>query len=142
MNAEQKLKDLMAEYRLLKTEEEKAAFDKRMSKDLAEMDPEERKVFRKAFIASARRTVSEAKEIKEEAEFKLLLSGVDNYLSLSQIAQDYFGKSRSWLYQRINGAVVNGKPARFTPEEQQRFSNALLDISNRIKDTALKLKVS
>ena len=105
MNAEEKLNSLIAEYRLLKTEEEKKGFD------------------------------------EKEAEIKLLLNGVDNYLSLSQIAQDYFGKSRSWLYQRINGAIVNGKPAQFTPEERQQLSNALLAISERIKDTALKLKV-
>lgn len=131
----------MAEFRLLKTEEEKSTFDDKMRQELADMNPEDRKAYRSAFIASAKRTLSEAKEVKEEAEMKLLLSGVDNYLSLSQIAQDYFGKSRSWLYQRINGAMVNGKPAQFTKEEQQRFSNALLDIGQRIKDTALKLKV-
>lgn len=141
MNAEQRLKDLMSEYRSLKTEEEKIAFDAKMNRYLLEMTSEERNTFRKAFLASARRSVSDAKEIKEEVELKLLLKEVDNYLSLSQIAQDYFGKSRSWLYQRINGAIVNGKPAQFTPEEQIRFSDALLDISNRIKDTALKLKV-
>lgn len=141
MNAEQKLKDLMSEYRSLKTDEDKTAFDGKMAQALAEMNPEERKAFRKVFLTSARRTVSEAKEIREEAEMKLLLSGVDNYLSLSQIAQDYFGKTRSWLYQRINGAIVNGKPAQFTLEEQQQLSNALLDISNKIKDTALKLGV-
>lgn len=141
MNAEQRLKDLMSEYLLLKTEEEKTAFDEKMNRYLMEMTLEERKAFRKAFLASARRTVSEAKEIKKDVELKHLLKGVDNYLSLSQIAQDYFGKSRSWLYQRINGAIVNGKPAQFTPEEQLRLSEALLDISNRIKDTALKLKV-
>lgn len=131
----------MSEYLLLKTEEEKIAFDEKMNRYLMEMTSEERKAFRKAFLASARRTVSEAKEIKKDVELKLLLKGVDNYLSLSQIAQDYFGKSRSWLYQRINGAIVNGKPSRFTPEEQMQLSDALLDISNRIKDTALKLKV-
>lgn len=142
MNTEQKLNDLMAEYRTLKTEGEKADFEKKMSQLLADMNPDERKSFRKAFLTSAKRTVSEAKEVKKEIGLRLQLGGVDDYLSLSQIAQDYFGKSRSWLYQRINGAIVNGKPAQFTPEEQQRFSNALLDISERIKDTALKLKVS
>lgn len=131
----------MGEYRLLKTEEDKIAFDEKMNRYLKEMTPEERKDFRKAFLASARRTVSEAKEVREDVELKLLLKEVDSYLSLSQIAQDYFGKSRSWLYQRINGAIVNGKPAQFTREEQLRFSEALLDISSRIKDTALKLKV-
>ena len=141
MNAEEKLNSLIAEYRSLKTEEEKKGFDVKMRHTLSEISPEERKKFRNAFLISARQTLAKAKELKEEAEIKLLLNGVDNYLSLSQIAQDYFGKSRSWLYQRINGAIVNGKPAQITPEERQQLSNALLAISERIKDTALKLKV-
>ena len=141
MNAEEKLNSLIAEYRLLKTEEEKKGFDEKMRHTLSEISQEARKKFRNAFLISARQTLAKAKELKEEAEIKLLLNGVDNYLSLSQIAQDYFGKSRSWLYQRINGAIVNGKPAQFTPEERQQLSNALLAISERIKDTALKLKV-
>lgn len=141
MNTEQRLKDLMTEYKSLKTEDEKTTFDKKMDHTLAEMTPDERKAFQKAFLLSARQTVSEAREVKEDIELKLLLSDVDNYLSLSQIAQDYFGKTRSWLYQRINGSIVNGKPAKFTVEEQQQLSNALLDISNRIKNTALKLKI-
>ena len=121
MNAEEKLNSLIAEYRLLKTEEEKKGFDEKMRHTLSEISPEERKKFRNAFLISARQTLAKAKELKEEAEIKLLLNGVDNYLSLSQIAQDYFGKSRSWLYQRINGAIVNGKPAQFTPEQSWPF---------------------
>lgn len=141
MNAEQKLNELKSEFLSLKSEDKKNAFDLKMKQLLETMNPEERKAFQKVFIASARQTVIQAKETKEEVELKLSLNGIDTYLSLSKIAQDYFGKSRGWLYQRINGATVNGKPAQFTTEEQQQFSNALLDISNRIKDTALKLKV-
>ena len=92
-----KLNSLIAEYRLLKTEEEKKGFDEKMRHTLSEISPEERKKFRNAFLISARQTLAKAKELKEEAEIKLLLNGVDNYLSLSPIAQDYFGKSRSWL---------------------------------------------
>lgn len=141
MNAEKKLNSLITEYRSLKTEEEKKGFDEKMRHILSAMSPEERKRFRNEFLISARRTLTKAKELKEEAEIKILLNGVEDYLSFSQIAQDYFGKSRSWLYQRINGAIVNGKPAQFTQEERQQLSKALLDISERIKDTALKLKV-
>lgn len=140
MNAEQKLSELKSEFLSLKSEDEKFAFDLKMKQLLETMNPEERKAFQKAFLSSARQTIIQAKEVKKEAELKLLLSSIDDYLSLSKIAQDYFGKSRGWLYQRINEATVNGKPARFTTEEQQRLSDALLDISNRIKETALKLK--
>ena len=41
MSAEKKLKELMVEFRSLKTETEKIAFDKKMSRLLAEMSTEE-----------------------------------------------------------------------------------------------------
>lgn len=141
MNAEEKLNSLIAEYRLLKTEEEKKGFDEKMRHTFTEISPEERKKFRNCISYLSQTDISQSKGTERRGWNKLLLNGVDNYLSLSQIAQDYFGKSRSWLYQRINGAIVNGKPAQFTPEERQQLSNALLAISERIKDTALKLKV-
>lgn len=62
-------------------------------------------------------------------------------LSEDEIFTASLGKN-VYCYDRRNGkALVNGKPAQFTPEERQQLSNALLAISERIKDTALKLKV-
>jgi hypothetical protein len=43
-----------------------------------------------------------------------------------------------WLYQRLNGNKVNGKPAQFTDEERKRFAEAQHDLNRRIEDTALK----
>lgn len=138
MNAQEKLNNLITEFRLLKTEDERALFDKKMAQLMKEMDPDERKAFRMAFLNSAKQTLSAAKELKKEVDIRLQLNGIENYLSLSQIAQDYFGKSRSWLYQRINGLSVNGKPAQFTEEEKVRFKEALLDLGRKINETALK----
>lgn len=139
MDAGEKLTNLISEFRSLKTEGERIAFDAKMKEVVAKMCPEERKVFRQAFLASAKHTLSEAKELKKEIDTRIQLDGIENYLSLSRIAEDYFGKSRSWLYQRINGLLVNGKPAQFTPEEQKKFADALLDISNRAKNIALSI---
>ena len=44
-------------------------------------------------------------------------------LSLSYIAQKYFGKSRAWLMQKVNGNTVNGKTAAFTESERQKQEN-------------------
>lgn len=55
-----------------------------------------------------------------------------NILPLSHIAEHYFKKSRQWLYQRINGNIVNGKPAQFTDEEIETLNFALQDISKKI----------
>ena len=53
-------------------------------------------------------------------------------ISLAYIAKNYFNKTRSWLYQRINGLKVNGKPARFTPEEIETLNYALKDIGEKL----------
>ena len=58
---------------------------------------------------------------------------------MAKIANDYFGKSKEWLYQRIKGYNVNGKPARFTEEERRKFSSALEDISRMAHETSLKI---
>ena len=63
---------------------------------------------------------------------KYQLSQVKDVLSLSYIAKNYFNKSRQWLNHRINGSIVNGKPARFTDEQLATFNLALKDISNKI----------
>ena len=125
MGTEEKLNSLISEFRSLKTEDERNAFDVKMKDVLAKMGSEERKAFRQAFLVSAKNTISEAKQLKEEINSRLQLNGIENYLSLSRIAEEYFGKSRSWLYQRINGLIVNGKPAQFTPEERKKLADAL-----------------
>ncbi|WP_106829969.1 DUF5053 domain-containing protein [Parabacteroides pacaensis] len=139
MGTEEKLNSLISEFRSLKTEDERNAFDVKMKDVLAKMGSEERQAFRQAFLASAKNTISEAKQLKEEINSRLQFNGIENYLSLSRIAEEYFGKSRSWLYQRINGLIVNGKPAQFTPEERKKLADALLDISNQVKNFALSI---
>ncbi len=67
------------------------------------------------------------------------LGEVSKVISLSYVAEKYFGKTRQWLYQRLNGNLVNGKPARFTQAERQKLSEALADISCLIKETSLKI---
>lgn len=54
----------------------------------------------------------------------------------ANVSKEYFGKSSSWIYQRISGYDVNGKPARFTPEETERLREALHDIARRIDTVA------
>ncbi len=53
-------------------------------------------------------------------------------ISLSYIAKTYFKKSRAWLYQRINGLSVNGKPAKFSKSEIETLNYALNDIGQRL----------
>ena len=77
-----------------------------------------------AVAASADKVIAEVK--------KWQLGQVSEIISLSYIARTYFKKSRQWLNQRINGGIVNGKPAKFTDEQLVIFNNALRDISQKI----------
>ena len=74
-----------------------------------------------------------------EESVKMQIERVSQIISLSYIATKYFSKSRNWLYQKINGCSVNGKPAKFTPEEISTLNFALQDISKDIGSTVIKI---
>lgn len=65
-----------------------------------------------------------------------LLGDIPAAISFSYIAKKYFGKSRGWLMQKVNGNMVNGRPASFTPSERAKFRDALLDISSKLSAAA------
>ena len=41
------------------------------------------------------------------------------FLSWGEISEEYFGRSRSWIYQKMNGNLKNGTPTEFTDEEKE-----------------------
>jgi len=103
---------------------------------LSESDKEK---VREEFSAELNDTLKEADELMRRTDAALAVSEIAKYVSLSKIANDYFGKSKEWLYQRIKGYLVNGKPAAFTEEERKRLSAALEDVSRKVHETSLKL---
>ena len=61
------------------------------------------------------------------------------YLKWGNISNDYFGHSRSWIYQRLNGYDGNGKPCELTETQKETLRNALHDIADRIHAAADKI---
>ena len=114
--------------------EERKQFREERNQRYDKMSAEEKKVLRnqtkQGLIAMGERL--------DDINLRLELGDVANAVSLSYIAKNYFGKSKAWLYQKLNGHKVNGKPAQFTDEEKKRFAEALHDLSQRIEETALK----
>ena len=84
-------------------------------------------------------TTKKVDEFIEDTNMKIKLANISQILSLSYIATKYFKKTRTWIYQRVNGSVVNGKPARFTEEEISTLKYALQDINKEIGSTVLTL---
>jgi len=79
--------------------------------------------------------VEQLKETLERIDGILIRQQMEEvlpFVSLAYIAKTYFRKSRQWLYQRINGLCVNGKPAQFTPSELETLNFALKDMGEKL----------
>lgn len=75
---------------------------------------------------------NELNQIKNELTVRQQLADISGFISLSYIAKTYFGKSKQWLNNKINGCIVNGKPNRFTDDEKERLNHALNDLSKKL----------
>ena len=122
------------QYKKLKTEAERSAFQENRAKRLEKLSDVERASYVKASNAGLLSTLQAA----EELIMTINLGEIAKAVSLSYIATTYFGKSRSWLYQRLNGHTVNGKQAQFSPDEKKQFALALKDLSIQLHNTSLK----
>ncbi len=58
------------------------------------------------------------------------------YLKWGNISKDYFGYSRGWIYQRLNGYDGNGSPCGFTESQKETLRESLRDIAARLNATA------
>lgn len=61
------------------------------------------------------------------------------YLKWGNISEDYFGFSRSWIYQRLNGYDGNGNPCEFTEAQKDTLREALRDLAQKLNDAAEKI---
>lgn len=57
-------------------------------------------------------------------------------ISWREIANIYFHKDSTWIYDRLNGIDRKGRFRAFTPEETEQLRSALIDLSNRIRRAA------
>lgn len=85
------------------------------------------------FDEGLRKVLAEADEMIARHK----MGDITEAVSLSYIAKTYFGKSRAWLMQKVNGNTVNGKRAAFTADESQRMREALQDLSDKLSKAAL-----
>lgn len=69
---------------------------------------------------------------KEICELRSQIGDEYSLLPLSYIAKHYFGKTRAWLFQRLNGYRVRGKVYTLTDEQKAVFNDAVQDIARRI----------
>jgi hypothetical protein len=95
----------------------------------------EKAIFQKNVMEEMYKTREEARELTAILESQILkkkLEPILGFITLSEIATKYFNRPRHWLYARINGNIINGKPVRFTDDELNTFQTALRDIAERL----------
>ena len=92
-----------------------------------------------AFVSRHLNDIENVISKMEKDVLRLQLGEVLDIVNISYIAEKYFGRSRSWLSQRINGCIVNGKKASFTDKEIQTLKHALNDIANIINSCLARI---
>lgn len=69
-------------------------------------------------------------------DMKARLGDILMALSWREIAKNYFGKSSSWLYHKMDGIDGNGGVGGFSDSEAMELKDALIDLSDRIRAAA------
>lgn len=69
-------------------------------------------------------------------DMKARLSDILLAVSWREIANQYFEKSSSWLYHKMDGIDGNGGRGGFTSEEAGQLKGALCDLADRIRRAA------
>jgi hypothetical protein len=87
-------------------------------------DPESQELFDRFMTDGLEEIEVEIADIRhqiEDEDYRLL--------PISYIAKKYFGKSQSWLSQRINGTKVRGHVYTLNDEQKKIFNTAMEDLS-------------
>ena len=103
------------------TEEEKASYGSSIATD----------------IDRILKAVDDDLEALKAEKIRSAMGELGNAISFAYIAKHYFGKSQSWLTQRLNGSTVNGKTARFNKTELIQFQNAIHDLCRKLSSIVL-----
>lgn len=133
------IKELMNQLHAAKMESEKQQIELVIKTRFQSLSEIEKKSVRSEFLESLDDELNETRQTLEKVDVAMALDDISAYVSLSAIATNYFGKSKNWLYQRIRGYMVNGKRASFSDEEKKQLADALRDLSERLKETSLKI---
>ena len=75
-------------------------------------------------------------EAIKNSEIRKKLSDIDLNLNWGEFSHDYFDRSASWFYNKLNGIDGNGGKGGFTDEELARFKGCLCDLADRIRRAA------
>lgn len=136
----QVIKDALDECWSLFVEGKMDESDAKLSEAIAMAESEEERLEVGQYVHNHILTRRKAK--RSDVDVCALLSEVKDFVRLAPLAERYFGKGGAWLSQRINGNLVNGKPASFTSSELQNLSAALADVGIHLISASRAIKNS
>ena len=88
------------------SEEERIVIDQELSALMELMNEKELESLTVRVEHDFERMREEEKDIQKTLTIRQQLEPILPYISVSSLAKDYFGKSTSWFYQRLNGNIV------------------------------------
>ena len=95
----------------------------------------DKKVIKAYLLNECKQIENEIESVNEELDSMIIKNQLQKsyeILPISYIAKNYFNKSTSWLYQRINSTKVRGRVYTLNEKEKAIFNNALKDIAKEI----------
>lgn len=119
------------------SEEERIAIDQELSALMELMSEKELESLTVRVEHDFERMREEEKDIQKTLTIRQQLEPILPYISVSSLAKDYFGKSTSWFYQRLNGNIVHGKTAAFTDKELNILKDALKDVASKLNKVTI-----
>lgn len=119
------------------SEEERIVIDQELSALMELMNEKELESLTVRVEHDFKRMREEEKDIQKTLTIRQQLEPILPYISVSSLAKDYFGKSASWFYQRLNGNVVHGKTAAFTDKELNILKDALKDVASKLNKVTI-----
>ena len=98
----------------------------------ADSDPEVQQALASMRERIATESIATLSMVKDELIRRQLEEKAYKLIPWQYIAKTYFGKSASWLSQRINGTKVNGKSYTLNAEQKQTLNRAFAEIGKYI----------
>ena len=121
------------------SEAERANIDRELTELMDSMNETELEALTAGIIHDFERMHKEAGDIQRTLTIRQQMEPILHYISVSSLAKDYFGKSTSWFYQKLNGNVIRGKTASFTEAEIQTLNLALKEIGAKLVNLSVTI---
>lgn len=119
------------------SEVERSDIDRELSDLMDSMNETERESLFEGVSDDFKRMREEVTDIRRTLSIRQQMEPILPYISVSSLAKDYFGKSTSWFYQRLNGNIIHGKAAAFTDKELNVLKDALQDVAFKLNKVTI-----